>query len=152
MERINKTKKFFTLKKVSPRRYLEKEYSKKDKTISGEFSLVPKQEVKVTSVTFEVLQTMKIEDETTVISLGKKTIKWRGELKPITGKRMEFTVPISYEKSKKEQKKIYKGEMALMDRVHDESQKQRYTYEIIASAKLSWVKEKIDFSRKIVVK
>jgi len=152
MERIKKTKKIFTISKISGKFHLEKEYEKKKKTLKGAFSIIPKKDVKIGSVTFELFQTMKMDEETAVVSLGKKTVKWRWEIPAIKGKRMNFEIPVSFSQSKKKQKKIYKGEMALMDRVHDESQKQRYTYEIMATVKITWDNKKIDFSRKISIK
>lgn len=152
MERLKKTKRFFTPKKITARFHLEKEYAKRAPEITGAFSIIPNQKVTITSVTFEVFQTMKIEDETVVVTLGKKTVKKRGALQPLKAKRQDFAIPLSFAKSKRKQKKIYNTEMALMDRIHDESQKQRYTYEIIATVTIKGDSKKIDFSHKIAIK
>lgn len=152
MERLKKTKNIFIPKKMNGRFHLEKEYKKREKLVTGGFSIIPNQKITITSVKFELFQTLQIDDETVIVTLGSQTVKNRGEILPLQTKRQEFAIPLSFTKSKRRQKKIYNTEMALMDRLHDESQKQRYTYEIIATVTIKGDSKKIDFSNKIVIK
>lgn len=152
MKRLDKATTFITRNTPIVNFHLEKEYRKKDKKIVWSLSILPQKEIKTVTIRLQVLQTIHGDDKTTQIVLGTQKINYNEPIPAITWKKIWFDIPLSFKTADKKEKEFYTWEMALMNRVHDQSQKQRYTYSIRASL-LYWKrKQEIDFSHKVFVK
>lgn len=158
MKLLKTIKDFFTGPTLLTQFLLEKKYRKTKKTITWWLKIVPKEDITVTKVTFKMQETIrkpKLPDqkkrEEIQSEIGDVTVPGPREIEGLKEQRVEFSLPINISKQKKIEKKVYKWDMALMNKAHDEAKSTVFIYKIFAYIKIQWVKRPFKVSHSIVI-
>lgn len=116
-----------------------------EKKVEGSVTMMSTSTITITSLTLNVIQSAKIptkkEGRTDVI--GKKLIKLNKELTLLEKEKVLFTIPISRKAAKAVEKKVYHGDMALLNKVSDKAKKTLYHYTLEVTIKCKDSKEPI---------
>lgn len=137
---------------------LEKKYRKTNKTIKWWLKIVPKEDITITKITFkmeEKIRKPKLPNEKKrkeiKSEIGDITVPWPRKIDSMKEQRIEFSLPINISKQKKVEKKVYKWDMALMNKAHDEAKSTVFFYKVVAYIKIQWVKRPFKASHSIVI-
>lgn len=130
MKILQKAKEFLSFPSLNVSFTLPYEIPKGEKQVSWSLTLRSSTAIHVTSLTLHVLQHAKIPNQKWGRNdiIGKKVIKLTKELPLLHQEKIIFTIPVSRKAAKAVEKKVYHGDMALLNKVSDKAKKTLYHY------------------------
>jgi len=158
MKRLNKVKDIFKWSGLLTHFVLEKKYKKTLKNIAWELKIMAKKEVTITKITYRIEETIRQPKEEwekkrkeITSEIANHPVAWPRHLEKLKEQRLDFTVPLSISKQKKTEKKVYKWDMALMNKAHDQSKQTVFLYKIFADIKIKWERKPLIVSHNLVI-
>ena len=137
---------------------LKKKYKKAQKDIDWSLKIMAKQPITITKITYKIEETIRQpkvpwekKREEITSEIAKHPVAWPWHLETLKEEQLEFKVPISISKQKRTEKKVYKGDMALMNKAHDQSKQTIFIYKIFADIKIKWRRKPITISHNLVI-
>lgn len=143
---------FVTLQPAIMQFVLDKIYYRKEHHMHGSFYVQPNQQLSISSLQIEVVQTLHIsKDKTEKTSLGEKTYRQQVVVERFEKYQVDFSFALKFPRATKWERTTYKGDLGPLNKATDKAKTQLFSYAIIATIKLKGKKDPLVFEEKIKV-
>ena len=158
MKRLNNVKEIFKTSWLLTHFELEKKYKKSLKKIKWTLKIMSKSDVTITKITFKIEETIRQAKEPwekkrkeITSEIANEVLPWPWHCEKLKDQLIDFTVPLSVSKQKRTEKKVYKWDMALMNKAHDKSKQTVFLYKLFAEIKVKWERKPIKIDHNLVI-